>query len=53
MFPSKRWLVMGVAVPVAVWLLEQVADRIEDRRGESPWTRSLRWPQEQRRRAAA
>ena len=51
-FPGKRWLVMGVAVPIAFWLLERVADEIEERNGESGWTRTMRWPQEQRRRAA-
>ena len=45
----RRWLIVAVAFPVGAWILDQVADFLEDRHGEGPVTRLLRRPQEWRR----
>jgi hypothetical protein len=51
----RRWLILAIAVPLGVWLLSMVADRISRRRGESNLTKVLRAPHNwrQRRKAAA
>lgn len=45
-----RWILMAMAVPVAVWLADGVAERIEARRGPSKLTAALRFPGRWRRR---
>jgi len=44
----RRWLLLAVAVPLAAWLLDRIADQIALRRGESRVTRALRAPHARR-----
>jgi hypothetical protein len=51
-FLSKRivrWALMAMAIPVAVWVADNVAQRIEGGRGSSKLTRSLKMPGRWRR----
>jgi hypothetical protein len=40
----RRWLIVAVAVPLAAWALDRVADGIALRYGEGRITRMLRRP---------
>jgi hypothetical protein len=40
----RRWLLFAVALPFGAWLLERVADRLAERRGEDRVTALLRAP---------
>ena len=51
--PLRRWVLFAVAVPFAVWLLEQAAEVIAERRGESRTTQMLREPRRWLGRSAA
>ena len=42
--PLRRWVLFAVAVPVAAWILDQAADVIASRRGESRATTIIREP---------
>jgi hypothetical protein len=42
--PLRRWIVFAIAIPLVAWLLEQAADAIAQRRGESRATRIMREP---------
>jgi hypothetical protein len=42
--PLRRWLLFAVAVPVTAWMLDQVAEVIAQRRGESRTTKIMREP---------
>jgi hypothetical protein len=42
--PLRRWIVFAIAIPLAAWLLEQAAEAIAQRRGESRATRIMREP---------
>ena len=44
-----RWLLMLIAIPVGVWAADNLAERIEGRRGPSKLTRTLRVPGRWRR----
>jgi hypothetical protein len=44
----RRWLFFAVAVPLAAWLLDRIADQIAVRRGEGAMTRAMRIPHERR-----
>jgi len=44
----RRWILLGVAVPLTAWTLDRVADRIAARRGESRVTRAMRMPRARR-----
>jgi hypothetical protein len=44
----RRWLFFALAVPVAGWLLDRIADRIASRRGEDSLTRAMRVPHARR-----
>ena len=44
-----RWILMALAIPVAAWLAEAVAERIESGRGPSKLTAALRFPGRWRR----
>jgi hypothetical protein len=44
----RRWVFFAVAVPVAAWALDRVADQIAARRGEGHVTRVLRMPRAHR-----
>ena len=39
-----RWVLMALAVPVAVWCADRLADGLEARRGASRLTGALRLP---------
>jgi len=45
-----RWILMLIAIPVGVWVADNIADKIEGRRGSSKLTRTLRVPGRWRRR---
>jgi hypothetical protein len=45
-----RWLLMAMAIPVTVWVADNVAEQIEARRGPSKLTTALRFPGRWRRR---
>lgn len=38
----RRWLLLGVGIPVLAWALERTGSRLERRRGASRATRGLR-----------
>jgi hypothetical protein len=42
--PLRRWLLLAVALPVFAWLLDQAAEVIAQRRGESVTTKIMREP---------
>ena len=42
--PVRRWVLLAVAVPVGAWLLDQAAEVIASRRGETRTTMILREP---------
>ena len=42
--PLRRWILFAIAIPVVAWLLEQAAEAIAQRRGESAATRIMREP---------
>jgi hypothetical protein len=42
--PMRRWLILAVVLPLAVWGLERLGDELAERRGENPATRALRTP---------
>ena len=44
----RRWAFFAIAVPIAAWALDRVADRIAIRRGEGAVTHLLRTPRELR-----
>ena len=44
-----RWLLMLIAIPVGVWVADNLAERIEGSRGPSKLTRTLRVPGRWRR----
>jgi len=44
-----RWALMALAVPLLVWVTDLVAERVEDRRGRSTFTWTLRVPGRWRR----
>jgi hypothetical protein len=44
-----RWILMALAIPVAIWAADSVAERIEGGRGPSTVTRTLRAPGRWRR----
>jgi hypothetical protein len=51
-FLSRRvvkWALLAMAVPVAVWVADEVAERIEGRQGPSKTTKALRMPGRWRR----
>jgi hypothetical protein len=42
--PMRRWLLLAVALPLFAWLLDQAAELIAQRRGESRTTKLMREP---------
>ncbi len=42
--PLRRWLLLAVALPLFAWLLDQAAEEIAQRRGESRTTKLMREP---------
>jgi hypothetical protein len=40
----RRWLLLAVAVPVGAWLLDQAAEVIAQRNGETRTTQIMREP---------
>ena len=48
----SRWLLLTVGVPVGAWLLDRVAQEVEQRHGRSDLTRAMRWPHARRQRRA-
>jgi hypothetical protein len=42
--PLRRWLLFAVAVPIFAWVLDQAAEVIAARRGESRTTTIMREP---------
>ena len=42
--PLRRWVLLAVVVPLFAWFLEQAAEFIAQRRGESRTTKLLREP---------
>lgn len=51
--PLRRWALFAIAVPLGAWMLEQVAEVIAQRRGESRTTQIMREPRRWLRRAEA
>jgi hypothetical protein len=47
---AKRWLVVVIGLPVGAWLLDQVADLVEERKGRSDVTQGMRGVAERLRR---
>jgi hypothetical protein len=47
---GKRWLIVVIGLPVAAWLLDQVADTVEERKGRSDVTKGMHGAAEQLRR---
>jgi hypothetical protein len=44
-----RWALLALAVPVTIWLADNIAEQVEQRRGPSKVTRTLRMPGRWRR----
>jgi hypothetical protein len=44
----RRWLFFALAVPIAAWALDRIADQIAQRRGEGTVTRLMREPHARR-----
>ena len=44
-----RWMLLALAVPLGIWAADAAAERIEERRGPSKITRTLRIPGRWRR----
>jgi peptide subunit release factor 1 (eRF1) len=44
----RRWLFFAVALPVAAWVLDRVANEIARKRGEGTVTHALRMPRARR-----
>jgi hypothetical protein len=42
--PLRRWILFAIAIPVVAWMLEEAAEAIAQRRGESRATRIMREP---------
>jgi hypothetical protein len=42
--PVRRWVLLAVAVPVGAWLLDQAAEVIAQRKGETRTTMIMREP---------
>jgi hypothetical protein len=42
--PLRRWLLLAVALPLFAWLLDQAAEQIAQRRGETRTTKLMREP---------
>lgn len=42
--PLRRWVLLAVAVPVGAWLLDQAAEIIAQRTGETRTTMIMREP---------
>jgi hypothetical protein len=51
-FLRSRWLLLTIGVPVGAWLLDRIAQSVEQRHGRTDLTRALRWPQARRQRRA-
>jgi hypothetical protein len=45
-----RWMFMLVVLPLTVWAMAEIADRVAARRGESTLTHALRLPARLRQR---
>jgi len=43
------WVLLAMAVPVSIWVADKAAEEIEQRRGPSKMTRTLRAPGRWRR----
>ena len=44
-----RWLLLLIAIPLGIWVAEKAAEQLEQRRGPSKVTRTLRAPGRWRR----